>query len=153
MKFISTLIAALLIFSAVAVPPLHAAGCAKAARALNQRLPEKIDEDELALMLNALNASRNARLPEKFLTKREAQQSGWRPGRGLWDIPALHGKSIGGDRFGNREGRLPRGNWREADLDYRGGRRNAKRLLFSSDGRRWLTVDHYQTFSEIPECR
>jgi len=143
---------AALLLTAV-MPQAHATGCVQVARALNQRLPEKIDEGELAAMLDALNASGNARLPEKFLTKREAQQSGWRPGRGLWDIPALHGRSIGGDRFGNREGRLPRGNWREADLDYRGGRRNAKRLLFSSDGRRWLTVDHYQTFSEIPECR
>lgn len=104
-------------------------------------------------MLDALNESRNAQLPGKFVTKRQAQQAGWRPGRDLWRVPALGGKSIGGDRFGNREGRLPRGDWREADLDYRGGHRGAKRLLFSRDGLRRVTVDHYQTFVEVPPCR
>lgn len=150
LKFITLLLAALPFF---VIPVVNAAGCDEAVRLLNQRLPGKIDEAELAGMLAALNASRNASLPSRFVTKREARQSGWRPGRSLWEVPALKGKSIGGDRFGNREGRLPRGNWREADLDYKGGHRGAKRLLFSGDGQRRVTVDHYQTFIEIPECR
>lgn len=104
-------------------------------------------------MLETLNASGNARLPDKFVTKRQARQSGWRPGRDMWDTPALRFKSIGGDRFGNREGRLPSGDWREADLDYRGGHRGAKRLLFSREGERRVSVDHYQTFVEVPPCR
>lgn len=133
--------------------PSGAAGCGDVVRALNQRLQPRIDEAELTEALQALNASRNAGLPDKFVAKRAAQQAGWRPGRDLWRVPALHGKSIGGDHFGNREGRLPAGNWREADLDYRGGHRGAKRLLFSADGLRRVTVDHYQTFVAIPECR
>lgn len=130
-----------------------AAGCGEAVRALNQHLQPRIDEAELTDALKALNASRNASLPDKFVAKREARQLGWRPGKDLWGVPALRGKSIGGDRFGNRERRLPAGNWREADLDYHGGHRGAKRLVFSADGRRRISVDHYQTFVEIPECR
>lgn len=135
------------------MPAAHATSCLEAAHALNQRLQPKIDETELAHMLDVLNESRNAQLPGKFVTKRQAQQSGWRPGQDLWNVPALRFKSIGGDHFGNREGRLPRGDWREADLDYQGGRRGAKRLLFSWDGLRHVTVDHYLTFFEVPPCR
>jgi ribonuclease T1 len=130
-----------------------AASCREAVHTLNQRLSPKVDETELAGMLDALNVSGNARLPDKFVDKRQAQQTGWRPGRDLWSVAALRGKSIGGDHFGNREGRLPRGNWREADLDYQGGHRGPKRLLFSRDGLRRVTVDHYQTFVEVPPCR
>lgn len=135
------------------MPAALAASCREAAHALNQRLQPKIDAAELANILDVLNESRNAQLPGKFVTKRQAQQTGWRPGRDLWSVSALRGKSIGGDHFGNREGRLPRGDWREADLDYQGGRRGAKRLLFSRDGMRRVTVDHYQTFVEVPPCR
>jgi len=142
-----------LLCAAVWIPAVHAASCREAAHALNQRLQPKIDAAELANMLDALNESGNAQLPGKFVTKRQAQQTGWRPGRDLWNVPALRFKSIGGDHFGNREGRLPRGDWREADLDYQGGRRGAKRLLFSRDGLRHVTVDHYQTFFEVPPCR
>lgn len=131
----------------------EAASCDAAAQALNQRLSEKVDVAELGEMLKTLNASRNARLPDKFVTKNEAQRAGWRPGKDLWSVPALHGKSIGGDHFGNREGRLPKGSWREADLDYKGGHRGAKRLLFSTGGMRRVTVDHYQTFTEITDCQ
>lgn len=138
---------------AVWTPVAHAAGCREAAQALNRHLQPKIDEAELANMLEALNESRNAQLPDKFVAKRQAQQAGWRPGKDLWNVPALRFKSIGGDHFGNREGRLPRGDWREADLDYRGGHRGAKRLLFSRDGQRRVTVNHYQTFVEVPPCR
>jgi len=140
-------------FFVATAQPTFAADCGDAVRALNQRLHNKIDEAELTDTLKVLNASRNAKLPDKFIVKREAIQMGWKPGKNLWSIPALQGKSIGGDHFGNRERRLPKGNWREADLDYRGGHRGAKRLVFSADGMRRVTVDHYQTFFEIPECR
>jgi hypothetical protein len=129
----------------------QAASCREVVHELNRHLPAPVDEAELAAVLTALNTGQ--RLPEKFVTKREAQQAGWRPGRDLWQVPALRGRSIGGDRFGNREGRLPPGDWREADLDYRGGHRGAKRLLFSRQGERRVTVDHYQTFIEVPPCR
>ena len=141
---------ALLLALTLAVPA-WAGSCLDAARALNARLAEPVNPAELGDALAALNAS--GRLPERFVTKREARAAGWQPGRSLWASPALQGKSLGGDRFGNREKRLPPAQWHEADLDYRGGKRNAKRLLFSTAGQRYVTVDHYQTFLEVPPCR
>jgi guanyl-specific ribonuclease Sa len=60
---------------------------------------------------------------------------------------------MGGDHFKNLEGRLPDIQWREADLDYKGGHRGGKRLILSQDGKRFVTVDHYKTFMEVPACR
>jgi hypothetical protein len=136
-------------------PPARAESCESVVRALNQRLSSRIDEDELVSVLRSLNGSGGRKLPPKFVTKRQARSMGWRPGKDLWTSPGLRGKSIGGDRFNNREGKLPYGarNWREADLDYNGGRRGGKRVLFSDNGRRTVTVDHYSTFVEVPSCR
>ena len=44
-------------------------------------------------------------LPRHYLTKGEARDRGWYPGSDLCDVAP--GYSIGGNRFGNREGRLP----------------------------------------------
>jgi len=139
----------------IAAAPLWAASCEEAARSINTRLSARVDQAELAEALQSLNKTGNRALPEKFIRKRDAQKAGWKPGRDLWSVTALRGKSIGGDNFGNREKRLPDGGrkWREADLDYKGGHRGAKRLLFANDGLRMITVDHYQTFVEVPACR
>ena len=96
------------------------------------------------------------RLPDCYLTKRAAEERGWRPGSDLWR--AAPGHAIGGDNFGNREGRLPQRNrYVEADLDYAGGRRGAARLVFAREtkGRwlMWVTTDHYNTFREVPAPR
>lgn len=89
------------------------------------------------------------RLPDYYVTKKQARQQGWNPAQGnLCDV--LPGKAIGGDVFTNREGRLPEGSgrkWYEADLNYDCGNRNADRLLFSSDGLVYITTDHYKTFT------
>ncbi|MCB1875413.1 MAG: hypothetical protein KDH88_05505 [Chromatiales bacterium] len=96
------------------------------------------------------------RLPDCFLSKREAQDRGWGPGRSLWRYAPGH--SIGGSRFGNYERRLPGsydGRYREADIDYDGRRRGASRLVFvpnsKGKGLIWLTVDHYNQFHRIPK--
>lgn len=147
-------ISLLTLAAALAFAPLaQAASCRDIVHALNRQHDLRVDEAELVETLHTLNASRNARLPDKFVTKREALSAGWRPGRDLWGVPALNGKSIGGDRFGNYERQLPQGQWREADLAYKGGRRGAKRLIFARAGQRFVTVDHYQTFIEIPACQ
>ena len=39
----------------------------------------------------------------------------------------------------------------EADLDFACGKRNADRLVYSSDGLRFVTVDHYRSFHEVPK--
>ncbi len=96
-------------------------------------------------------------LPPNYITKKEAQALGWVSSLGnLWEVAP--GKSIGGDKFGNYEGQLPEAKGRkyfECDIDYhldqeqyRGGR-NAKRIIFSSDGLIFYTEDHYTTFEDL----
>ena len=90
-------------------------------------------------------------LPDNFITKSEAQDLGWDSNKGnLWDV--ADGMSIGGDVFGNREGLLPEDDDRiyyECDIDYEGGYRNSKRIVFSNDGLIFYTEDHYESFEEI----
>jgi len=134
---------------------LSAETCDTVVHALNQSLTPKIDEPELVAVLQSLDASNNMKLPPKFVTKKQAQRMGWRPGKDLWAVKKLKGKSIGGDVFTNQERQLPNGGrtWHEADLAYKGGHRGAKRLVYSNDGLHEVTVDHYQTFREIPACQ
>ena len=90
-------------------------------------------------------------LPDNFLTKQEARELGWDSSRNYVSDVAP-GMSIGGDRFGNYEGRLPEVKGRkyyEADCWYTGGKRNAYRIIYSNDGHVWYTEDHYQTFTEL----
>jgi ribonuclease T1 len=131
----------------------HAGSCEQTVHELNARLRPRIDEQELVGILERLNNTHNKKLPPPFVTKQQARSEGWKPGRDLWSVSTLKGSSMGGDRFQNREGRLPDRKWREADLDYKGGHRGSKRLIFSNDGERYVTVDHYRTFTEVPACR
>lgn len=90
-------------------------------------------------------------LPENFITKKEAQALGWDSRyNDLSDVAP--GMSIGGDYFGNYEGKLPRVKGRkyyEADCYYTEGKRSAYRIIFSNDGHVWYTEDHYNTFTEL----
>lgn len=91
------------------------------------------------------------RLPDNFITKKDARKLGWNPSRGnLWSVAP--GKSIGGDVFHNREKKLPakKGRiWYEADIHYKGGTRGKDRILFSSDGLIYKTEDHYRTYTRM----
>ena len=88
------------------------------------------------------------RLPENYITKAEARDLGWDSGKGnLWDVAP--GKSIGGDRFGNYEGLLPKGSYRECDVNYAGGYRGGERLIYDDQGGVWYTADHYQSFTRL----
>ena len=87
-------------------------------------------------------------LPSNFITKKEAQALGWESSKGNLDEVAP-GKSIGGDRFGNYEGVLPKADGRqyyECDIDFTGGYRDSKRIVYSNDGLIYYTEDHYETF-------
>ena len=90
-------------------------------------------------------------LPPNFITKTEAQALGWVSNKGnLHDVAP--GKSIGGDYFGNYEGLLPKKTGRqyyECDIDYTGGFRGAKRIVYSNDGLIYYTENHYESFTEI----
>ena len=91
------------------------------------------------------------KLPENFITKKEAQALGWDSWYNYVGEVAP-GKSIGGDRFGNYERQLPskKGRtWYECDANYRGKERGAERVLFSSDGLYYYTNDHYRTFTQM----
>ena len=85
-------------------------------------------------------------LPNNFITKSEAKSLGW-DGGGLESYAP--GKCIGGDKFGNYEGTLPKAKGRqyyECDIDFDGTYRNAKRIVYSNDGLIYYTEDHYESF-------
>ncbi|WP_052020218.1 ribonuclease domain-containing protein [Paenibacillus pini] len=94
---------------------------------------------------------KHQKLPDNFITKKEAEQLGWVAAQGNLNTVAP-GKSIGGDRFGNREGLLPKAKnriWYEADINYKKGSRGADRILYSNDGLIYKTTDHYKSFTDI----
>ncbi len=105
--------------------------------------------DEFVAAVETIRATGD--LPDDFLTKGEARDEGWRPGHDLCRY--VPGATIGGSRFQNRERRLPDApgrRWKEADLDFDCGRRGARRLVFSNDGLVYVTLDHYESFYEVP---
>ena len=90
-------------------------------------------------------------LPDYYLRKPLAEKAGWKRGKNTLD-QVLPGMMIGGDIYHNRDGHLPDlpGRvWYEADLDYYGGKRGTKRLLYSNDGLLFVSYDHYHTFVEV----
>lgn len=103
-------------------------------------------KDEVATYLHAY-----AELPPNYITKSEASALGWDADKGnLWEVS--YGSVIGGDRFGNREGLLPKKEGRiyyECDVNYEGDYRNAMRLVFSNDGLIYYTEDHYASFEPL----
>lgn len=90
-------------------------------------------------------------LPEYFITKKEAENRGWKSNYYyVGDI--FPGCAIGGDRFGNYEGALPKAKGRqyyECDCYYDGKARNEYRVVYSNDGLVFFTGDHYETFTQL----
>lgn len=99
-------------------------------------------KDDVALYIHTYG-----KLPENFITKKDAESLGWSGGS---LEPYAAGKCIGGDRFGNYEGKLPKKKGRsytECDIDTLGAKkRGAKRIVFSNDGLIYYTEDHYENF-------
>lgn len=91
------------------------------------------------------------KLPSNYITKNEASKLGWVSSEGnLWDV--TDEMSIGGDKFGNYEGLLPKKNgrqWYECDVNYYGGYRGSERILYSNDGLIYYTDDHYESFTQL----
>ena len=103
------------------------------------------DRDHVAAYIHVYKT-----LPPNYITKGQATKLGWKT-KGSLDQVAP-GKSIGGDRYGNYEKKLPdkQGRvWKECDIDYVRGNRNAKRICFSNDGLIYYTSSHYQKFERL----
>lgn len=100
------------------------------------------DKENVALYIHIYG-----RLPYNFITKDEARDLGWEGGSVEKYAP---GCAIGGDRFGNYEGALPKKKGRtytECDIDTDGYHsRGSRRIVFSNDGLIYYTHDHYETF-------
>lgn len=97
-----------------------------------------ITKDEVALYLQTYN-----KLPDNYMTKSEAGGHI----SSYWSVESM--ASIGGDDFGNRENLLPTATGRqyyEVDIDYDGGNRGTRRIVYSSDGFIFYTGDHYDSF-------
>ena len=81
-------------------------------------------------------------LPSNYRTKSQFNKSDYTKDNKL---------STGGDRFYNKEGILPditNIKYIEADIDYNGGGRNAKRIVYSADPLLiFYTSDHYLSYS------
>lgn len=54
-------------------------------------------------------------------------------------------KYNGGKNMPHKDGRV----WYEADINYKTGKRNTQRIVWSNDGLIFVTYDHYDTFYEI----
>ncbi len=101
------------------------------------------DKDHVAAYLNEFG-----HLPANYISKNKAENtSNWQK----------NGYYIGGDRFGNYEGLLPRKSGRtyyECDVDYsnnnvKKGNRGTKRIVYSNDGLIFYTEDHYEHFTQL----
>lgn len=125
------------------------AGSAESTPSVKEESKSSLDPDgsytskeDVALYLHLYG-----KLPSNFITKKEAKALGWQGGS---LEPYAPGKCIGGDRFGNYEGILPKVKGRtyyECDIDTLGKKkRGAKRIIYSSDGQIYYTGDHYETF-------
>lgn len=97
--------------------------------------------DDVALYIHTYGT-----LPTNFITKAQARALGWQGGP---LEPYAPGKSIGGDHYGNYEGVLPRGSYRECDIDTLRRSRGAKRIVFSKDRRIYYSDDHYRSFERL----
>ena len=166
-KLITLLLALLLIYGAVsfftggndAILDTAADIAASAAPAPSEKAPavtddsaQPIDEhgtyttkEDVALYIHTYG-----RLPENFVTKKEAEAAGWSGGSVEKSLP---GKCIGGSYFGNKEGLLPDKEgrkWTECDINTLGkSSRGAERIVFSNDGLIFYTGDHYESFEQL----
>lgn len=95
------------------------------------------------------------KLPQNYMSKSEGQElyersTGNTFSRWNFNPWKILGVMIGGDTFENREGQLPDGSYREADVDYGNATsRGTKRLVYQSGCVIYYTANHYGSFSKI----
>lgn len=82
-------------------------------------------------------------LPPNYITKSQARKLGWNQNNNLWEVAP--GKSIGGGLYPLQDKALPQADgriWYECDIDYQGGERGRKRILYSNDELIYYTEDN-----------
>lgn len=143
-RILACLLALTLLFSVLCMPADAKKKTTPKAEITVTEDGEYSTKEEVALYIHLYG-----HLPSNYITKNQAQDLGWVASRGnLWKVAP--GKSIGGDRFGNREELLPTARGRrytECDIDFDGQYRNGKRIVFSNDGLIYYTGDHYEHFT------
>ena len=104
------------------------------------------DKDHVALYIHTYGT-----VPSNYISKNKARKAGWINTKGnLWDV--LPGMSIGGGGYDNDDNMLPDApgrQWFECDIDYHGGFRNEKRIVYSNDGLIYYTGNHYKSFQKL----
>ena len=114
--------------------------------------PSAKDAAALAAAQELVNyLDENGCLPERFITKKEAQDLGWDSSYNYVSDVAP-GKALGNNHYGNYQGLLPDAKgrkWQECDCAYVKGKRDAYRLIYSNDGLYYFTADHYNTFTQL----
>ncbi|MBR2013146.1 MAG: phage head morphogenesis protein [Clostridia bacterium] len=89
------------------------------------------------------------KLSDEYINQTELKALGWRKGKSVSDFS---NKLLTKGVYRNLNGHLPQKEgriWYEADINYKTGRRNSQRILWSNDGLIFVTYDHYLTFYEI----
>ena len=141
MQLAAAAVAALLLLSGCGTSGLSAASVT------GTSVPESWtgdDKDGVCAYLESYN-----HLPGNYMTKKEARKYGWEGGALHLTVP---GRCIGGDAFGNYEGRLPEyKDYKECDIDtLASDTRGGKRIVYSADEEDldiWYTDDHYESFN------
>ena len=92
----------------------------------------------------------NKQLPNNYISRTDAEQNGWKAGK--WPSNFVPGKALTNGVYYNSNNHLPESPgriWYEADINYRTGKRNSQRIVWSNDGLVFVTYDHYETFYEV----
>ena len=137
--------------SAVAESPITSGGTANAVASAGLKLDLKTTQAANEVV-DSLRAT--GQLPSNYVTKTEAMQNGWQPGRAVNNTNP--GRQIGGDVFDNSPQILPSSPgrvWYEADIGLSNTISRPKqpgtRLLYSNDGQLYITSDHYKSVTKI----
>ena len=98
------------------------------------------DRDEIAVYIHTYG-----HLPANYISKSEAEQINWSTKDEVY--------VVGGNKFGNREGLLPKKSGRQYyEADIQAGytnHRGPQRIIYSNDGLIFYTDDHYESFQQL----
>ena len=92
----------------------------------------------------------NNKLPDYYISENDLRALNWKHGK--WPSNFANGKMLTKGVYDNDDDHLPQKNgreWYEADINYKIGKRNGQRIVWSNDGLIFVTYDHYKTFYEI----